>query len=146
MLQALDVARANAAHFDDMQSYWGNMWQPYCGFDDSDCGRDRDSDCGSSGRSSQRLQPMPSLTTMSSCSTDKQNCNYFTGAVEPKEPEMEEPEHLLLQGFRGGISGSICGMSKAKSVKVGKQQQQQQVGTTTTQATAVAVVGATAHQ
>lgn len=95
MLQALDIARASAAHFDNMQSYWTNMWQPYCGYGDCDCDRDRDSDCGSAS-SSQHLQPMPSLTTMSSCSTYKNNCNYFLGAVEPREPESEEPELNLL--------------------------------------------------
>ena len=107
---------------------------PYCGYDDCDCGSSL----------SQILQPVLSLTTMSSCQSTMERGNYFTGAVEPKELEPEESEHLLLhpKDFRGssgsGIRGNIiCGMWKAKSVKV---QQQQQVGTTTTGGVVTGVV------
>ena len=98
--------------------------QPYCGVDDCDCDRDRSSDCGTA-TSSNCKQSMPALSTMSSCqSAEKQNFNYFTGAVEPTESETEEPHHHLLQpkALKFSSGSGICGMSKAKSVKVGRQQ------------------------
>ena len=91
-MQALETSRANAAHFEDIYTYWSTI-SSYCGMNDSDCSRDRDSDCGKSLCE----QSMPTLTTMSSSTShNRDNFNYFTGVVEePKEHHHEE--HHLLQ-------------------------------------------------
>ena len=87
MLQALDIARANATHFEEMRYYWSSMMHPYCGMDD--CDRDRDSDCGLN--SSNCSHSLPSLSTLSSWrNSDKPSC-YNAAATAAKELESEEP-------------------------------------------------------
>lgn len=89
-MQALEATRANAAHFENIYSYWSWNIAPYCD-DDDDCSRDYDSVDSTSYGS----QGVPSLTTASSCQSSEKNsiCAKIPKIMMRREEEPELEEH-----------------------------------------------------
>lgn len=76
MLQALDISRESAAHFNIVSTYWSWNINYYCD-NQSECSRDYDSaknsSFGNTSTSTTSHTDIPSLTTASSCAEDKQS-------------------------------------------------------------------------
>lgn len=94
MLQALDIARANSTHFENVASYWSWNINSYC--DDECTSQDQDTLSSSPSFMSCGHQELLSLSNASTCfSSEKSSISSVVPIIsEEEEPEREEREKL----------------------------------------------------
>lgn len=97
LLQALDIARANSTHFENVASYWSWSINSYC--DDECTSQDQDTISSSPSFNSCGHHELPSLSIASTCySSEKSSVSSVVPIIcGEEEPEREEREKLQHQ-------------------------------------------------